>query len=77
MPAMEFARINGAEMPEAWRVPVQPKKSKRGVRNIPPPVPLKPDSKPMAPPTKRAVYGEGVLVCCCSFSLGVMNVSVR
>src|SRR6184192_4454655 len=45
-PAIEFAKINNAETADACFVFAQLEKSKRGVRKIPPPVPVSPERNP-------------------------------
>ena len=49
-PAMEFTRIKAALIPDVVRVLAQPEKSMMGDRNIPPPVPVRPESPPIIPP---------------------------
>src|SRR5438445_11814683 len=57
-PAIEFTRINNAETADACFVFAQLEKSKRGVRKIPPPVPVRPERNTMPAPTASAV-GKG------------------
>jgi hypothetical protein len=47
---MELARINAADVPDVGRVPAHLVNSSRGLRKIPPPVPVSPDSSPITPP---------------------------
>jgi len=49
-PAIELTRINAALIPDVVRGLVQPEKSMMGERNIPPPVPVRPESPPIIPP---------------------------
>ncbi len=49
-PAMELTRIKAALIPDVVRVLAQPEKSMMGERNIPPPVPVRPESPPIIPP---------------------------
>src|SRR6476661_5813716 len=57
-PAIEFTKINNAETADACFVFAQLEKSKRGVRKIPPPVPVRPERNPMPEPTASAA-GKG------------------
>src|SRR5260370_41984990 len=62
-PAIEFTKMNNAETADACFVFAQFKKSKRGVRKIPPPVPVRPERNPMPEPTASAAgKGGGVTV---------------
>ena len=49
-PAIELTKIKAALIPEVVRVLAQPEKSMMGERNIPPPVPVRPESPPINPP---------------------------
>ncbi len=49
-PAIEFTKINGAEIAAAVFVFAHFKKIKSGVKNIPPPTPIRPESNPRAAP---------------------------
>src|SRR2546423_786982 len=49
-PAIELQRMNTAATPDALRVSDQPRKSRIGDRKIPPPVPVRPDRKPIPMP---------------------------
>ena len=53
-PANELHKIKIEAVPDASLIVVHPKKIISGDKKIPPPVPVKPDSKPMTPPRKRA-----------------------
>ena len=57
-PAIEFTKINNAETADACFVFAHLEKSKRGVRKIPPPVPVRPERNPIPEPTASAV-GKG------------------
>src|SRR5207302_8404201 len=57
-PAIEFVKINNAETADACFVFAQLEKSRRGVRKIPPPVPVRPERNPMPEPTASAA-GKG------------------
>ena len=50
--ATELQRIKKAATPEAVRVSDQPRNSKIGDRKMPPPVPVRPERKPMITPHK-------------------------
>jgi hypothetical protein len=52
-PAMELTRMKAAEVPDVGRLPAQPVNSSKGLRKIPPPVPVNPESRPIAPPQAR------------------------
>jgi hypothetical protein len=66
-PAMEFARINAAETPEVSRASAHPMNNKSGLKNIPPPVPVRPDNNPIPTPevnaAQRGMALVGVGVC--------------
>ena len=49
-PAMEFTRINRAETAEAVFVLAHPINITKGDKNIPPPVPVRPDKSPRPAP---------------------------
>ena len=49
-PAIELTRIKAAQIPEVVRVLAHPEKRMMGERNIPPPVPVRPESPPIIPP---------------------------
>jgi len=53
-PAIELPRMKGAARPEAARVSAHPAKSSTGLRKMPPPVPVRPESSPMAAPMPTA-----------------------
>ena len=53
-PEIELKNINAAAVPDACLTVVQPKKIISGDRKIPPPVPVKPESKPIKAPPKKA-----------------------
>src|SRR5438445_8161755 len=53
-PAIELTKINMAEMAEAVFVRAQCMKITSGVKKIPPPVPVRPESKPSPAPTPNA-----------------------
>src|SRR2546429_8422935 len=58
-PAIEFNKINNEKTADACFVFAQLEKSKRGVRKIPPPVPVSPERNPMPEPTARAADNGG------------------
>src|SRR3954454_25076527 len=58
-PVAELTRINNAETAAAVLVRAQRISSSSGVRKIPPPVPVRPDSKPKPAPIDRAAGSEG------------------
>jgi len=49
-PEIELNRIKALDNPPAVRGPANPTKSNSGVRKIPPPVPVNPESKPKTAP---------------------------
>ncbi len=51
---MEFTMMNGADMPAVVFVPAHARISSSGLKNMPPPVPVKPEMKPMAAPMNIA-----------------------
>ena len=53
-PAMEFAKINVAEIPETVLGSAQRSSNSKGLKKIPPPTPTRPDKKPNAAPTKSS-----------------------
>ena len=53
-PDAELSRMNGADTAAAVLVRPQRRKIRSGVRKIPPPVPVRPDSRPSSPPAPRA-----------------------
>src|SRR5207244_8761925 len=57
-PAIEFTKINNAETADACFVFAHLEKRRRGVRKIPPPVPVRPERNPMPEPTANAA-GKG------------------
>src|SRR6184192_3690156 len=58
-PAIEFTQMNNAETAAAWRMCAHSQNSNSGVRNIPPPVPVRPERKPSPAPTLMATGREG------------------
>ena len=58
-PEIELTRINSAETADAVFVFAQRIKISKGVRNMPPPVPVNPESSPSPAPTYRAIGFEG------------------
>src|SRR3990172_5661788 len=58
-PATEFTKIKAAATPETCRISAQPLKTRRGLKNIPPPTPVKPDKRPSPPPETTATAGGG------------------
>jgi hypothetical protein len=53
-PAVELTKMKAAEVPDVGRVPAQPVNSSKGLRKIPAPVPVNPESRPIAPPQVTA-----------------------
>ena len=60
-PAKELSKINKTDTAAAPRVLHQRVNSNSGVRNMPPPVPVKPANKPSNPPAKN---NNGNCTCC-------------
>src|ERR1700736_972183 len=58
-PAMELTRMNNAETAAACRMWAHRKNKRRGVRKIPPPVPVRPERNPTAAPVPRATGALG------------------
>src|SRR5438105_7391715 len=58
-PEMEFTRMKGAEIADAARISDQPIYSRSGLRNIPPPTPVRPDRNPIAAPEIIAAQRSG------------------
>ena len=58
-PARELTRMNAAETAAAWRGTSQPRRIIRGVRKMPPPVPVMPASPPRRPPVRLMLMGPG------------------
>jgi hypothetical protein len=59
---MEFTKMNTEETAATVFVAAQRHRSINGVRNIPPPVPVRPESKPRPAPVARAVDFPGARV---------------
>jgi len=57
-PAIEFTKMNNAETADACFVFAHLENRRRGVRNIPPPVPVRPERNPIPEPTASAA-GKG------------------
>src|SRR5260370_41610585 len=75
-PEIELTRMNSAETADAVFVFAQRMKIKIGVRKIPPPVPVNPESSPRPAPTETAMVFEGG--CVSSSGLGrVMNLTAE
>ena len=73
-PAAEFARINKAATPDAGFGALQAMKTSSGERNMPPPVPVRPERKPIAAPAIIATSTGGSLVSLSAASLRGHNI---
>lgn len=60
-PAIELAKINAADTPDVCRVSAQPINSNSVLKNIPPPMPVSPESNPMPTPEMSANQSGNVL----------------
>ena len=60
--AAEFSRIKNAVTAAASLVSAQRQKTSTGVRKIPPPVPVRPEIRPITPPMNRARVKGGVRI---------------
>lgn len=61
-PAIELTKTKLADSPDDWRVSAHPITSKSGERKIPPPVPVNPESKPIAAPERSAAQSGIVFI---------------
>src|SRR5256885_13586585 len=55
--------MNNAKTAAAWRMCAHSQNRNSGVRNIPPPVPVRPERKPRPAPVLIATGREGATVC--------------
>ena len=53
-PEIELNRINAAAVPDAPFIVVHPKKTINGDKNMPPPVPVRPEINPIKVPANKA-----------------------
>src|ERR1041385_2704401 len=58
-PAIELTRMKGAATAEVCLVPAQPAISSSGLRKMPPPTPVSPESNPRPPPMSMASASGG------------------
>ena len=58
-PSTELQRMNTAATPDAVRVSDQVRKSRSGDRKMLPPVPVSPESQPIAAPASTAIHSGG------------------
>ena len=71
-PAIELTRMNKAETAAALRIDAQRQNRSSGVRKIPPPVPVRPERKPMPAPVPIET-GIGVVWCLVDRPAGKTN----
>src|SRR5687767_6471449 len=58
-PATEFTRMKGAATPDVARVSAQPAYRRSGLRKIPPPTPVIPETNPITSPVGSATQSAG------------------